>query len=428
MARGRRGRKLMQYNIDELKKKIEDKKVWFCPRPFDHIYNNTDGLYAVCCIGEGIGVHSAKIHPLDWMNSDTMNELRYDMLTENGGDSPLTNRLCRQCKYSEKQYGTSERMRFCYTQNGTFSPNLDDILKQAIDTVATGEWKPIGRVVYVQLRHFGNQCNLDCFMCHPRNSSTRIRQDEIHDTAKMLRFDPQNYDMTSDFSKLNERILELAPYIKNWSVQGGEPLIMRNQYKVLDSLIETGHSHEISLEMNTNATVLASGKHRILPYFEKFKNVFINLSIDSVGEYNDYIRRRSKWNDIEDNIRILKDIPNVKLEVLCVMTLLSVLRFDKLLKWGIDNDILIKTVVVNGPPELHPRHLPSSVKKELIDKYSDSIKSQDYLEVLVGALSLSGDKTMFDKAVAYCEAQDRSYNFNMDVHKLFPELDVPYYE
>lgn len=428
MARGRRSRELMQYNTDELKKKIEDKKVWFCPRPFDHIYNNTDGLYAVCCIGGSTGEHSAKVHPLDWMNSDIMNELRYDMLTENGGDSTLTHQLCGQCKYSEKHYGTSERMRFVYNEDGNFNPNLDDVFEQAIDTIATGEWKPTKRFVYVQLRHFGNQCNLDCFMCHPRNSSTRIRQDEIHDTAKMLRFDAQDYDMTSDFSKLDERILELAPYIKNWSVQGGEPLIMRNQYKVLDSLIETGHSHEINLEMNTNATVLASGKHRILPYFEKFKNVFINLSIDSVDEYNDYIRRRSKWNDIEDNIKILKDIPNVNLEVLCVLTLLSVLQFDKLLKWGIDNDILIKTVVVTGPPELHPRHLPSSVKKELIDKHSDSIKSQDYLEVLVGALSLSGDKTMFDKAVAYCEAQDRSYNFNMDVHKLFPELDVPYYE
>lgn len=398
----------MQYDIDVLRKKIEDKKLWYCPRPFDHIYNNVDGLYAPCCIARGGGQHSATVHPIDWMNSDNMTELRYDMLTESGSDSELINYMCGHCKNAEKKYGTSERMRYVNNSN-------EINLRQAIDTIVTGEWKPAGRLLVVQLRHFGNQCNLDCYMCHPRNSSTRMRQDELHDTAKMLRFDDQDYDMTSNFDKLNDSVIAMAPYIKNWSIQGGEPLIMRNQYKLLDLLVKSGHSEHINLEMNTNATVLASGKHRILDYFKKFRNVFINLSIDSVGEYNDYIRRRSKWEDIENNIKTLKSISNVHLSVLCTLSILSVLRFDELLKWGLDNDIMIGTVVVENPPELHPRHIPLALKKELIKKYSDN-------GVIVGALSEKGDRKMLDSAIAYCEAQDRSYNFNMDIHKLFPEL------
>lgn len=404
--------------VEVIRKKIENKEIWFCPRPFDHIYNNVNGKYAVCCIGGETGAHSAEVSPMDWMNSDPMTELRYDMLSEDGVEgTPTINKLCRQCKNAEKLYGESERTRFTYSPDGRVDAHTNFILDQAVATIANGEWKPTKRCLMVQLRHFGNQCNLDCYMCHPRNSSTRTKQAEIHGWHKMLKFDPPNYDANSDFSKLNEKIIELAPYISSWSIQGGEPLIMRNQYKILNSLIESGHSKYITIEMNTNATTLASGKHRIIPYFEKFRQVNINLSIDSVGEYNEYIRRRSKWADIEENIKKLKAIRNVRMEILCTLSILSVLRFDRLLKWAKENHLKVKTVVVEIPSELHPKNLPDPIKRVLIKQFFNN-------QVLVGALSEKRDQKAFERAIEYCEAQDRAYNFNMDVHELFPEIQA----
>ena len=413
----------MQYNIDTIKSQIESKEVWFCPRPFDHIYNNVDGNYAVCCVGTGTGVHSANVSPVDWMNSDDMVDLRVDMLTKSGKDSPLVNRICAQCKKAEKNFGNSERTRFVYNHKNKLKDKLEPVLSQAIDAIVSGEWKPIERCLYIQLRHFGNQCNLDCYMCHPRNSSTRVKQDEIHNTAKLIRFDPQDYDMTSNFDDLNNTIIAMAPYISDWSIQGGEPLVMRNQYKLLDKLIKTGHTNKINLTMNTNATVLASGKHRILSYFDKFKNVYINLSIDSVGEYNNYIRKRSEWKDINNNIKILQTVPNVHLEVLCVLSTLSILRFDLLLKWGLENNIKIKTTVLEEPPELMPCHLPLSIKKKIINKHADN-------EIVTAALSQNGNEDMFEKAIAYCKANDKAYRgtkWEAKLSDVFPELKE-YYE
>ena len=63
-----------------------------------------------------------------------------------------------------------------------------------------------------------------------------------------------------------EQIVELAPYIRSIKVIGGEPLIMKKHYEMLDALIETGHAKDIRIKYQTNLTKTAKGKHSIFKY------------------------------------------------------------------------------------------------------------------------------------------------------------------
>ena len=79
-----------------------------------------------------------------------------------------------------------------------------------------------------------------------------------------------------------EQIVELAPYIRSIKVIGGEPLIMKKHYEMLDALIETGHAKDIRIKYQTNLTKTAKGKHSIFKYIPKFQHV---ASKDGTGTY-----------------------------------------------------------------------------------------------------------------------------------------------
>ena len=328
--------------------------------------------------------------------------------------SPILKQYCHQCMKQEDEYGFSERQRFVRA-------NRKPTLQQAEDFLASGEYKLKERCLYVQLRTFGNQCNLDCYMCHPRNSSTKSKQNKQFNYEQFIGFDPDNYDPKMDnYDPYLEKILELAPYISNWRIEGGEPLIMRNQYNFLDRIIESGHSKYINLELNTNATTLKQGKHRILDYFKRFNEVHINLSIDGIGQHGDYIRRRSKWEEIVENVNTLKTVKNVHMEITCSLSLLSVIHHDQVKKWGKENNFVVKRHVVDYPRELHPKNLPMKVK-QLVAKRNPGD------EVLLNAIKGKGNEKHFKNAIKYLELMDRSYNFSMELYDLYPELDKNFY-
>lgn len=404
----------MSSEFKKLRSLIKSDKVWYCPRLFDHIYTNVDGRYSTCCIGGPLPFSSKTTTPQQVLTSSVMNNLRWASLSSEGKNNRLLKKLCAQCIKQEDDYGYSERMR-------AVELDKSSTLRQTADFLYRGEYVLKERCLYVQLRTFGNQCNLDCYMCHPRNSSTRARQNRKYKYNELVGFDKDNYDPDIDgYDYLLNKVLELAPFISNWRIEGGEPLIMKNHYEFLDKLIESGHSKKINLDLNTNATTLKSGKHKILDYFKEFNNVFINLSIDGIGKYGDYIRRKSKWETIVENVETLKKIDNVRLEITATLSLLSIIHHDQVKQWGDENNILVKKHVVDYPKQLHPSNLPERVKQIVRDKNPGD-------DVVINSMKRRGDEESFNKAIQYLELMDRSYNFATELHDLYPELSKSFY-
>lgn len=401
-----------------LLQQIQEGDIWYCPRLFDHIYTNVDGDYAVCCIGGPTWVSSAEVTPTEWYTSDELNDLRYHMLTkyEKKKYSEIMWKHCKRCIKQERDYGESERTHFI--------KGLDiekPVLNQTIQFVNDGEYKFTERLLIVQVRIFGNQCNLDCFMCHPRNSSTRTSQAKKYGYADMLDFDPILQDKKLTYDATIENLLELAPYIQTFFIQGGEPLVMKKQYEFMDALIAVDQARRINLECNTNATKFYHKGHNILNYIRAFKHTYMNISLDGVGKYNDYIRRRSNWNEIEENVLKLRDVQKkCSISVFSTVSLLSILRFHELQKWCKDNEFRQSIFIIDDPKELHPCHLPERIKNSLIPKYED-------YPVIRRALEMEGNEEYFNKAMNYIELTDRAYNYAMDVQDLYPELDPEFY-
>ena len=398
----------MHDTFDGIIEKIKNDEVWFCPQLFRHVYTHVDGYYAPCCVATTLPYHSSEVGIMDHMNSDIMSEIRYAMMTSK--DDPILHGYCTACKKSEKDYGHSERTR----KLKQFEDDLDKLL----EIVKTGEIKFKRRQIDFQLRTFGNQCNLDCLMCVPVNSSTKLRQHKKFNHLHMLSFykDDLDWNDKNDYSKIETEVLNLVEHIDTWQVQGGEPFVMKKHYELLDKIIATGHAKNIGLEFHTNGTVLKSGNHRMIDYLKEFNNVACIISIDGYGINNDYIRRRSNWDQIVENINELRKLENVRVEIFSTLSLLSVINFHVLREWCKKMDLPLESHIVYTPSELHCKNLPENVKKLVAERNPDE-------KHLLKALQLPQNEGEFNKALKYCHEVDRQYNNALELFNVFPELE-----
>ena len=60
--------------------------------------------------------------------------------------------------------------------------------------------EPLGRIIEVKLRLYGNVCNLSCYMCRIKDSSSRIKQ-----TEKLMQIDPKFGEML-EYDKLTDEM------------------------------------------------------------------------------------------------------------------------------------------------------------------------------------------------------------------------------
>ena len=420
-------------------KTLQESPTFWCPHFFDHIHTNTSGKYSVCCVGQPTDIKFTDVSPMEWYYGDILTSCRKSSIgigTEK--DREVMEENCSACIKAESRYGKSER-----TDNITSillddiaenwkSPAIVDVMKAYI---STGEVLLKPGLIRLQLRIFGNTCNLDCYMCQPHNSS--VREAHVNKSDEFDILFGRNYTNKSSKSRnFNlDNLDEIIPYIKTVTLQGGEPLFIKNQYKLLDKLVQMEVSENIVIDMNTNGTMLGVGKYNILDYVKKFKQLQICISLDGVGKYNEYIRRRSLWNDIDNNIntliRINDEVSNKMMEdlegiqnkidisVFSTVSLLSILRMDKLIDWCKDKGLTQTLFVVDDPAELSASNLPESIKKELRIRYSNN-------KLLLSAIdnketnSDYDEKTNFSRAIKYIKKTDKEYN--TDVFEIYPEL------
>lgn len=343
----------------------------FCQFPFNHIYSDAYHMMTPCCWS--IVDHPYKndesqfkaVHLREgidnFFHSDEMKQLRLDMM-KSDPYTPLVNDVCRKCIAAEKEGLPSKRVP------------LDHI--------------PFGRNLIVKLRIFGNACNLHCYMCNPEHSSGRIHQasqmiaynpkvkDFIgYDVAQDFKVDGEGYDLAIDnpelFDTQIENLKKLAPKIKEFTIIGGEPFIMPSHYKVLDAMIEIGEAKNINLFYVSNMTTLQWQGCKVLDYVKQFKNVNVNWSVESYGKYNDYIRHPSNWNEIVENIKILKPYCG-GFDPAITLSALSVIHLDELCDWILDNGLPLRlesSSLVVRPEVCRMDSLHPNIRKRLVKKY-----------------------------------------------------------
>ena len=83
---------------------------------------------------------------------------------------------------------------------------------------------------------------------------------------------------------------------------GGEPLLIKKHYELLEKCIELDVAKNIGLHYNTNGTQL--NMKALNELWPKFKIVDCHFSIDGVGEKFEFQRHPAKWNNALSNMSI----------------------------------------------------------------------------------------------------------------------------
>ena len=425
-------------NIPNLENQIKDEDIWFCTAPFQMIYTSTRGELIPCSWAEeNIGPNIKNIKGTEYYSKDALlNELRAEMTTPN---SPLklAEEVCKNCRYQEKYFGRSRRQAALKIQSN--DNRLWPRIRNAVE-----EFKRDNRITFkerlleVQVKAFGNTCNLDCYMCIPYDSSTRlatIHSEELKGETIFSNFAktaPKKVDQNT-IDDIIEDIVNIAPYIYNLKLIGGEPLVMKKFYRLLERIVESGEAKNMTVKYQTNMSTLDFERLKItkfIPHFEVFE---FTVSLDSMGKANNYIRRRSNWEEIINNIKHVRQYPNVTVNINGAISFLSVLRFWELIDWVNDNLNLFDQVNwsnIRSPAKLCANVLPSPLKQKLIPFYEGFPDIQQLLkEEPVG---LVPNKPDFQKRLDYQDTLDyllmndehyKGTKWEMNLFDTFPELE-----
>jgi organic radical activating enzyme len=226
----------------------------FCVYPFVHYHVNTNKQRYICCKSQ-IPV-----------TEDRLKDIRSLMLNN---DSVTE---CDPC------YKLEEQKLISYRQQAIkdYIP-ITHKVTDAIDDHINGK---IPTPVDYDFR-YSNLCNLECQMCGPDYSSAIAIKKNLD--IKFLKSEPQ-IDINSEAVRIY--------------LAGGEPFLIKS----FSSLLHRVTNKNCEIVINTNATILTE---HLMSELDQFSNVSFIVSIDGYGKLNEYIRKNSIWESIENNIQIL---------------------------------------------------------------------------------------------------------------------------
>jgi sulfatase maturation enzyme AslB (radical SAM superfamily) len=131
---------------------------------------------------------------------------------------------------------------------------------------------------------------------------------------------------------IEQQMQEHIPYLEQVYFAGGEPLIMKEHYTLLEKLIDAGKT-DVRIQYNTNFSELRFKDKHVFEYWKHFKNVSVGASLDASGARAELMRKGTDWQQTVDNRqRMMEEVPHVDFYVsatVSTMNVLHVLDFHK---------------------------------------------------------------------------------------------------
>jgi organic radical activating enzyme len=367
----------------------------FCPLPWMHLATHPEGKSTLCCVSDHTNNMSAartngkvlnlnKNKVVEIVNSDYYITVRQQM---NNNIKPES---CLRCYHEENIQIKSKRQleldRFGskYTDdNGLITPNIK----------------------FIELR-LGNLCNVRCRTCNPASSTQWIS--EYSKLQNELTF-VTHYDgkIDTDWTHSDsfwDDLLENSKHVELIYINGGEPTLVEKHWNYLERLIERGLHKQVKLWYSINMTNLPD---RLLDIWKQFKEVEIHASIDDLYERNEYIRKGTKWIDVETNLNKLiknKWINSSVTQTISWMNIYYVQEFkDYFDKLG----MRVQHNLVHDPEFYSVSILPLTIKDKLI-------KRLDNFNHLLVQISTNVNNEQFKNGIKYNNWLDnnRKENFN----------------
>lgn len=257
----------------------------YCVMPFIHVKQFQNHVFGPCCEFENKiqnrsnNVKVPRVEDssiIDSFNSDYFKEIRKEMIE---GKIPAG---CERCLNKEKMGVNSYRIfmndKF-ELKNYNINQSLSEI--KALDI------------------SFSNECNLTCRMCGPSYST---KWNSVWGKFSSLYNKKWSLD-TGDKGLWKMEIEDPSMFtnLEYIKIMGGEPFISKEHNSFIQ-LMPKNMIQNIFFEYNTNGTIFPDDQ--IIEKLKLANGGVIKLSIDGIGELNEYIRPGVSWEKIDNVIKL----------------------------------------------------------------------------------------------------------------------------
>jgi radical SAM protein with 4Fe4S-binding SPASM domain len=375
----------MEVDKDKKEFLLNQSKV-FCMFPWNHINVTPLGNAFPCCSSaytDPVGnVNDNTL--IEIVNSDRMKQLRLNMLNEKETS------ICEYC-YKHEAMGSHSFRSFGFE---FYSDRIDDYLTATTEDGSLTEFK----MEYFDIR-FSNLCNFKCRTCGSEFSSSW----GIEERA----FVPDHYTIIHANKGKPDLLNQILPHIKHMKVAyfaGGEPLINEEHYILLEEMLRQGRT-DVELRYNSNVSSFKFKDKDIVSLWKQFKTVVVSASIDHYGDKAEYIRHGTKWEEVEDNLRIIQSLSHVQYAMNSVLSIFNYLTLKEFYTYLIDKQLL--TPKESGW-SIYKAQTPSyycatSLPKEL--KIEAKRKTEELL-VYMRQNNITHQQDEVARCIAFAEAED----------------------
>jgi hypothetical protein len=346
------------------------------------------------------------------------------------------------------------------------------------EEIFNSNWREDYNPKYVEVA-FSNACNFKCSYCGPAYSSKWV--EEINTFGAYPTLDNYNSD---DWLKAEDKFpikhSEHNPYteafwkwwpdlyrdLHTFRITGGEPLLSKDTWGVLDFIIENKNPNkELKLAINSNLgapDILIDKFIKKLKKIEdegRVKEIVIFTSTDTWGEQAEYIRTGLEFNRFWDNVnKILSSLKRTNITFMSTYNALSLFNYNKLItevynlkrEYGSTDRYWNSATFLDSSYLRHPQHqtvqiLPYDFSKyileqsKLITYYASPSFTPEYIGY--SDVEVQKVKRIYDWMISPQDIEQQMknrYNFyqyfsNHDIRrgtdfcKTFPELEEFYH-
>ena len=333
----------------------------FCYYPFFQILLSSDGKYMPCSHHTGYITHegneiSADQYSIEeaW-NSDYMQTLRENFLSNKKSDG------CIQC-WKEQKIGLKPMRYDSYGYSIPESQVENPYVPMRVEINAS------------------NVCNLRCRICWSHASTRWIKEvQELYGEHGEV-----HLNMTPE----NQHIIKLwVPHFTQIGFFGGEPLMSEENIELMRYCVETGDCKHISLLINTNGTLYSD---ELISLFKKFKNVFLNFSIDDIGARFEYQRNGAIWMEVVENMKRYIQYggytgsDQLQCKICCSVTTMNIFYFPEYFKFMNEHfpGMPVFWNLVYSPYQLSIQLLPQEIKTLIAQRLKNFVNATYKMEEL----------------------------------------------
>lgn len=370
---------------------LADSKV-FCIYPWTHLHAWPTGQAFPCCMSEPVGqVGNCKDQTLQQIwNGSSMRELRLNMLNEQRSAA------CTRC-YEQDEAGFFSGRKSANKHHG-------HLINRVAETQPDGTLDRF-QMTYWDIR-FSNLCNLSCRSCgHIFSSSWYQDQVQLAGNEYALKNQALNYAGRTE-TDIWEQLVPHLDYVEQIYFAGGEPLMMKEHYNILDELERRGR-YDVRLIYNTNFSHVRLKDRTVFDYWRRFKSVSVGASLDAMGARAEYIRRGTEWDTVERNRSQMMEIcPNVDFYISPTLSIMNAHHLPDFHRDWVDRGLIraqdLNVNILQDPAHYRIDIAPAAYKDRLRERY------QQHLEWLRPLDQLRRATVGFESAINFMDNTDNS--------------------